>query len=695
MEKSKLAQLDMLQQVQEEKRILSLMRDGEFVVSLQSSWQDSKQVCFLMPYITGGDLFDAIRAAKRLTPERAARYTLQMGQALDFLWSKRVMYRDLKLENVMVDDTKDACILCDFGLSKRLPKKSNRTSTICGTVEYMSPEILKGQAYGHEVDWWSLGVVAFAMITGKYPFASGVGKLKQDKSAEDRSLMYERIAQGLVTYPDWLAPDICNSLAMLLEIDPEVRVTRSDALRRTPWLSVVTAQSGVKSNMQSRRTSIASSAAEAVTGRADNGGDRVSTEGPNSADESFEADAADLFDMIAKFQSKRLDDQRAPPPAASLTVDDGNRGELNTGNVSPKSDNEALTLPGPPSEPRPLLAEGHVDPATKPSVSPAPCDDASSTHDAQPPTFAAAGNVFIDGSPETPKARVEATEDQAATTVTAAATAAAAATAPAPASATDADMAVATTDADKAVAPTDKAVVEVASAVPVRLADAAAAGFGTAASSAASFVSALADQQEDESVVDGADAADQVVVTELGDTRRDSSVCSRRTSAGDSADCVGALNGVSLDGCVGSSTATGTWATTQDSQSFGPGRLPRRSVSASSSASSSSLAVLGVDWDQLSLGRRSITSPSLMSWCPQVKAVPKQDTHRHFSTRPPRSGSGKSFGSSPPRVLFPSKRVGPGLVEDAVADAAAAVAAARTSATIFDLEGVTASGCDA
>lgn len=145
-------------------------------------------------------------------------------------------------------------LLADFGLCKPLVKTDpdevvdgafggyKPTRTICGTVQYMAPELLDNKPYGFPVDWWGLGVLAFIMRSGAYPFSNGEGKLNlghsDDERAADRLLMYTRISKGLIEFPDYFEEDTRSAIETLLEPAIPKRVTSSLALQQLPWIQV-------------------------------------------------------------------------------------------------------------------------------------------------------------------------------------------------------------------------------------------------------------------------------------------------------------------------------------------------------------------------------------------------------------------------------------------------------------------------
>ena len=148
------------EQVARERRVLKKVSDHPNIVTLHASWETDVYIYLAMDYVRGGDLFDLMREQKQLSPSAAARYALQAAMALDFCHSARVLYRDLKLENLLYNVATDSVLLADFGLAKEAGKEGRntplRSDTICGTIWYMPPEMLRGWAYGPPADCESL-----------------------------------------------------------------------------------------------------------------------------------------------------------------------------------------------------------------------------------------------------------------------------------------------------------------------------------------------------------------------------------------------------------------------------------------------------------------------------------------------------------------------------------------------------------
>mmetsp|Transcript_28736 Transcript_28736/g.13303 ORF Transcript_28736/g.13303 Transcript_28736/m.13303 type:complete len:126 (+) Transcript_28736:786-1163(+) len=121
-----------------------------------------------MTYMRGGELFFHLKEANRFPEERAKFYAACIAMGLGYLHSMDIIYRDLKPENVLLDDLGYAS-LTDFGMAKYVPM-GEQTNSFCGTPEYISPEILTGKGHNRQADWWSFGTLIYEMIVGIPPF---------------------------------------------------------------------------------------------------------------------------------------------------------------------------------------------------------------------------------------------------------------------------------------------------------------------------------------------------------------------------------------------------------------------------------------------------------------------------------------------------------------------------------------------
>ena len=142
-----------------------------FIVRLNYAFQDSKRLYFLTEFLQGGELFFHLRRNSGYKEKAVRFYMCQILLALEYMHNNNYIYRDLKPENILID--KEGNIkLTDFGLSKIMPPDETTTYTMCGTAEYLAPEILFGKGYDKTCDWFSFGVVLFEMFCGYHPFKS-------------------------------------------------------------------------------------------------------------------------------------------------------------------------------------------------------------------------------------------------------------------------------------------------------------------------------------------------------------------------------------------------------------------------------------------------------------------------------------------------------------------------------------------
>jgi protein-serine/threonine kinase len=149
-----------------------------FIVKLQYAFQNSEKLFILTEYMQGGELYFHLRREVCFNENRTRFYICEIILALEYLHKNRIIYRDLKPENILLDKT-GHIKLTDFGLSKILTEtdKEGKAYTLCGTPEYLAPEILMDAGYDKSVDWWSLGTVIFEMLVGYSPLKDNKNKL--------------------------------------------------------------------------------------------------------------------------------------------------------------------------------------------------------------------------------------------------------------------------------------------------------------------------------------------------------------------------------------------------------------------------------------------------------------------------------------------------------------------------------------
>lgn len=184
------------------------------IVKLYYAFQDQNKVYLILEYLDGGELFHHLAQQKFLSERDASYYIAQIALALRYLHNcLKVIYRDLKPENCMLN-SEGNLVLTDFGLSKVSSRDENRHSMI-GTAQYMAPEVILGNEYDFSVDWWSLGCVAFDMLTGSPPFTGHTNEKIMDKVTHSKKYL---------KFPYYLSADAKDLLRKLLQPDPQKRL---------------------------------------------------------------------------------------------------------------------------------------------------------------------------------------------------------------------------------------------------------------------------------------------------------------------------------------------------------------------------------------------------------------------------------------------------------------------------------------
>ncbi|XP_017319445.2 protein kinase C epsilon type isoform X1 [Ictalurus punctatus] len=195
-----------------EKRILALARKHPYLTQLFCCFQTKDRLFFVMEYVNGGDLMFQIQRSRKFDEARSRFYAAEVTSALMFLHRNGVIYRDLKLDNILLD-AEGHCKLADFGMCKEGILDGITTTTFCGTPDYIAPEILQELEYGPSVDWWALGVLMYEMMAGQPPF-----------EADNEDDLFESILHDDVLYPVWLSKEAVSILKAFMTKSPNKRL---------------------------------------------------------------------------------------------------------------------------------------------------------------------------------------------------------------------------------------------------------------------------------------------------------------------------------------------------------------------------------------------------------------------------------------------------------------------------------------
>ncbi|XP_040158397.1 serine/threonine-protein kinase N isoform X5 [Anopheles arabiensis] len=208
---------DEVESLLSEKRIFEVANTMRhpFLVNLFSCFQTDQHVCFVMEYAAGGDLMMHIHTDVFSEP-RAVFYAACVVLGLQYLHESKIIYRDLKLDNLLLD-TEGYVKIADFGLCKEGMGFGDRTGTFCGTPEFLAPEVLTETSYTRAVDWWGLGVLIFEMLVGESPFPG-----------DDEEEVFDSIVNDEVRYPRFLSLEAIAIMRRLLRKNPDRRLGSSE-----------------------------------------------------------------------------------------------------------------------------------------------------------------------------------------------------------------------------------------------------------------------------------------------------------------------------------------------------------------------------------------------------------------------------------------------------------------------------------
>jgi len=213
-----------------------------YVVSMIGSFKDDRYVFIVMQVITGGEMFTHLRKARKFSDEVSKFYGLQVGSAFAFCHSKNIIHRDLKPENLLLD-TLGYSKLTDFGFAK-IVEPGARTYTLCGTPEYIAPEVLLNKGHGKPVDWWTLGILIYEMIVGQPPFCD-----------EEPMGIYQKILAGKIYFPKYFDRNAKALVKKLVTADLSKRYGNlkagSDDIIKHKWFADIDQDKMLKQEIKS------------------------------------------------------------------------------------------------------------------------------------------------------------------------------------------------------------------------------------------------------------------------------------------------------------------------------------------------------------------------------------------------------------------------------------------------------------
>lgn len=219
-----------------ERQVLEAIQQSPFLVGMHYAFQTDSKLYLILDYVNGGELFTHLYKSEHFPEDDVRIYIAEVILALEHLHKLGIIYRDIKLENILLDGN-GHIVLADFGLSKIFKPDSNqRAHSFCGTLEYMAPEIIRPCPAGHDlaVDWWSVGVLTYELLTGASPFTV----VEQRNTQNDIS---RRIQKSDPPLPSTLGEIVKDFILKMLHKDPKKRLggnsKSADEIKRHPFFN--------------------------------------------------------------------------------------------------------------------------------------------------------------------------------------------------------------------------------------------------------------------------------------------------------------------------------------------------------------------------------------------------------------------------------------------------------------------------
>jgi len=221
--KHQVVELELQKHIISEKLVMDQLTN-QFLVNLHCTYKDALRVYFLLDVCLGGELFTILRSRRYFNEPTARFYAASVCEGFDYMHSHDIIYRDLKPENLVLD-SKGYLKIADFGFAKKI---SDKTYTLCGTPDYLCPEIVTGQGHGKGCDWWTLGILIYEMLASFPPFV-----------ADEPIETYRKIIRGRIRFPRYFSQEVRDLIRGLLHNKPTRRLGvlkgGADNIRKHVW----------------------------------------------------------------------------------------------------------------------------------------------------------------------------------------------------------------------------------------------------------------------------------------------------------------------------------------------------------------------------------------------------------------------------------------------------------------------------
>ncbi|MCJ1473889.1 serine/threonine protein kinase, AGC [Lambiella insularis] len=209
--KTDIIKLKQVEHVRNERNTLGAVAGHPFITTLITTFSDHECLYMLLDYCPGGEVFTYLRRARRFNETTSCFYAAEICLILEFLHDvEGITYRDLKPENILID-AEGHLKLVDFGFAKKIG--DTETYTLCGTPEYLAPEVIKNTGHGTAVDWWAFGILIYEFLVGQPPFWD-----------QNPLKIYSKILEGKIPYPHGMSAEARDLISGLCTVNPSNRL---------------------------------------------------------------------------------------------------------------------------------------------------------------------------------------------------------------------------------------------------------------------------------------------------------------------------------------------------------------------------------------------------------------------------------------------------------------------------------------